>query len=116
MRTVRINKGELIEALTANRKTHKLEYEVSIRGWKEECIGKLEQLLQHIKDGALPDASIHIPQPDDHTKDYDLALKMLNMSVDNVVELTSEQFNQFINDDWEWKARWSASNMKYLGK
>jgi hypothetical protein len=38
---------------------------------------------------------------------------MLAVSVDDVVELTHQEFQQYFEDNWQWRARWNLSNSKY---
>ena len=47
-------------------------------------------------------------------KDYDRAIGMLEMSIDNEVEITSLEFQHYIQDDWGWKNSFLLSNTKYL--
>jgi hypothetical protein len=51
--------------------------------------------------------------PSHHLKDYDRALKMLDMSVEEEVILTAIEFSQYIADKWSWKASFDSTGMAY---
>ena len=118
MRTVRINKGDLVNALTENRKKHKEEFDKASEGYRVEMLALLHGLSVRIERGENVNVSHAIREfpPEDHTEDYKVALDMLSMSVDGVIELTHEEFRHMVLDDWEWQRSWKASNSKYLGK
>lgn len=55
--------------------------------------------------------------PEDHTDEYDQLLEMLAMSVDDEVELTAQEFAQYVRDDWSWKHQFTRTmrrNSTYL--
>lgn len=116
MRTVRINKGELVDVLTKNRRKHKEDYEKAFREYREEALVEIALQVAKLKDGERIHLCVNDRPPESHEQEYDLALMMLNMSVDQVIELTAEQFDEFVNDNWNWKRGWNAMNMKYLTK
>jgi hypothetical protein len=39
---------------------------------------------------------------------------MMEWSEDQTVELTQQQFKQYVTDDWGWKDSWVASNTAYM--
>lgn len=116
MRTVRTNKGELINKLTENRKKHKLDFEKATHGYREELVKTLNSYLDKVNSGEAPLIAIRDTPPEDHSEEYDIALKMLEMSVDQVIELSYDDFRHMVLDDWEWKRHWSVANSKYLGQ
>jgi hypothetical protein len=55
-----------------------------------------------------------MPEPVDHTSDYDRVIAMLNMSVDSEIELDEDQFECFVLDQWGWSAKAMHTNMSYV--
>lgn len=51
----------------------------------------------------LQQQSFELPVPQDHTKDYDVAIQMADWEVGDNVELKQSDLQCFIMDDWEWK-------------
>jgi len=118
MRTVRINKGDLVNALTANRKQHKEDFTKASEAYRVDMLAFLATMSVRIEAGENVNVvhAIKDYPPEDHTGEYDVALRMLEMSADSVIELTDAEFRNMVLDDWAWKERWSAMNSKYLGK
>lgn len=116
MRTVRINKGELVSALAENRKRHKEDYTKASEGYRVDMLAQLHNFAVRLEKGENVQVFVRENPPHDHTEDYDVALKMLSMSVDHVVELTEGEFRHMVLDDWDWQQNWKIANSKYLGK
>ena len=54
-----------------------------------------------------------LPKPRTYAKEYETAIAMLEWTVDDVIELDSSQFQNFVLDDWSWKKQFSDSNTLY---
>ncbi len=113
MRTVTINKGELLDILTANRDKHEAEYKDAYEGYLKACLDSLESYLKRFKAGECEKVRWSETPPVDNTKDYNRVIHMLGLSVDEVIELTHEEFQNYVEDDWHWKESWRLSNSKY---
>ena len=114
MRTVNVNKSDLASILAENRKKHKAEYEEAFEGYIKTAIEKLEENLAKFKEGEITKLRWNEQPPTSNVKDYDRVIKMLEMSTDDKIELTSEEFENFVQDDWHWKETWRLSNSKYM--
>ena len=113
MDKVRIKKSELLTAVKKNRENHRTIFLEALDGYKKEMTSRLESMLVDIRHGKRISHSISLPQPMDQTKEYDQAIKMLEMSVDEIIELDDESFRNLVMDDWRWKEQFSASNIAY---
>jgi len=113
MDTIKVSKTSLLGIIKKNRDNHRAIYEEAFEGYRGECIRILEQNLDNLKSGKRVVVSFFEQAPQDHTKDYDLAIRMLEMSVDNEVELDQREFMNYVDDNWAWKQQWVGSNAKY---
>ena len=75
----------------------------------ESDIEDLMQQQVHILNGV----SFHLPVPQNHVKDYDAVISMLEMSVDTNISLAADQHACFVLDDWDWKKDFQHSNRVY---
>ncbi len=41
---------------------------------------------------------------------------MLDMSVDDIIVISADDFAMYVMDDWRWKDAFTASNSRYLGQ
>lgn len=105
-----------MEVVSKNRDSHRQLFEQAFEGYRNECVRILNQNLDALKNSQRHIVVFVELAPEDHTDDYDHVISMLRMSVDEVVELTSSEFAQYVQDDWNWKHTWTASNMKYTSK
>lgn len=113
MERVTVRKGELLTALRENREAHRAIFEEACDGYQAEAIRLLEGHLERIKSGKRVTVYVQLPEPVDHTKDYDRVIRMVEMSVDNEVELEAQDFASYVMDDWRWKAAFLTTNSAY---
>lgn len=110
---VKVKKDELLSHLDANRERHRAIFEEAQIGFREEVIKLLDKRLAQAKAGKGIDLRIQLPEPQDHTKDYDRVILMVKMSVNDEIELTQQEFQQYVMDDWSWKREWVATASNY---
>lgn len=115
MKTVTIQKSKLTEILTKNRADHREIFLKAQEGYRAAVILLLDEQLKRARDGKDADIQkfIAVTQPEDHTEDYDRVLSMLEMSVDDTIEVTSEEFRNYVQDKWNWSRSWALSNSGY---
>lgn len=124
-RTVKVKREELVSVLRDNRQRHIAEYVEACRGYRAAALKRIDEVFDDVRGqiGRLREGQtiavvgLHfgLEVPASHEKAYDQIIRMMEMSVDEVVELTASQFGCFVMDDWDWKERWTVSNMAYLG-
>lgn len=116
MRSVKVNKFELLGILGINRETHVTTFEEAVADYKAAALkiaqdnlelAKTEDLGKIAKIKPLPQAPIS------YADNYDRAIRMLQLSVDDVIELEEDVFNQLVLDEWHWKHQFVASASLY---
>jgi hypothetical protein len=110
MRSVTMRKEELRGLVQANRNNHRRAFEKAIVEYRKAVITELDRMIERVKSGDVIEHFIRLPQPDDHTKDYDQVLDMLDYSVDKNIELTHSEFAQYVQDDWGWKDAFTTTS------
>lgn len=113
MRSVKINKDKLLAAVRENRTTHIEEYAEAIAAYREAMIDELKDRLDHVEGGGEVDHYIEVMKPSSHEADYDRVIAMLEFSEDDVIELTSTEFAQYVQDEWAWKREFDAVSSNY---
>lgn len=113
MRTVKIGKAALLDKLRENREQHREVFLKAQDGYKQFLIKELEQRLDEAQKGMKVDRFIRLEEPEDHTSDYDRVIMMAEMSVDDEIELTEQDFSQFVMDQWSWKQAFAATAGTY---
>lgn len=116
MEKVRINRVDLMHVMRKNRDEHREIFEEALIGYKAKCIEELDMLLKRARAGERVQVYVAVQQPMDQTADYDRVIRMLEMSIDEVVELTQQQFACYVMDDWGWKGDFIGTNALYSAK
>jgi hypothetical protein len=114
MNTIRVNKAELLGKIKANRATHTDIFERALVKYRELVIVELDKMLAEAKAGRRILRAVNLVEPVNHTRDYDRAIAMLEMSVDKEVKLTASEYAQYVDDDWGWKGQFRTSNSRYV--
>lgn len=126
MREVKCKKAELLDIVKANRETHIAEYAEAVEGYKDQAKAAIEKAMTRLKariddlEGgevlALHHVSFDLVVPENHARDYDQVIKMLEMSVDEQLTIRSDEFACYVMDDWGWKEDWSNTTRMYNKK
>jgi hypothetical protein len=116
MRSVKVEKNELLGIVRDNKKKHIKEYNESVKDYKAAAVKVATEHVELAMTGDLEQiAKIKaMPQkPTSYEKDYERAIRMLELSVEDTIELEEDIFNQLVLDEWHWKNAFVASNSLY---
>lgn len=113
MNAVKVSKTELLTTLKANRDNHRKIFLEAQEGYRAAAIAELDKMLAEARAGLKVRRSLTLVEPSDQTRDYDRAIRMLEMAQDEVVELEEHDFMQYVMDDWSWKKQFLHSNFAY---
>jgi hypothetical protein len=116
MRSVKVEKNELLGIVRDNKKKHVKEFDEAVKDYKKAALKVAKEHVEFAKTGDLEQiAKIKaMPQkPTSYEKDYERAIRMLELSVESVIELEEDIFNQLVLDEWTWKHAFVASNSLY---
>lgn len=116
MRTIKVSKKELLKTLIANKEKHIKEYQEAVEDYKQVVLQMTQTNLKLAKtaDLGLFAKIKSIPNaPQVYEKEYSRAIRMLEMSVEDVIELEDDVFNQLVLDEWGWKNQFVATSTLY---
>lgn len=121
MKSVKVNKQELRSKLTDNLDKHVREYEEASKGYAEavvEAARAVETIASKGADHSRIKAKAmelwQLPEPESHEEDYLRAIEMLEWEVEEEIELTQQEFQQYVQDNWGWKRDFLATTSNYL--
>jgi hypothetical protein len=110
---VRVSKVKILKALRENREEHRAAFEDALDGWHEQVQAALKEQLKRVREDKRHNPQWYLPMPQDHTRDYDHAIELLEYSLDEEFELSAREFAQFVRDDWGWKGDFVTSVNTY---
>lgn len=110
---ITVDKAKLLAKMKENRLKHRKVFEDSLIGYRKHVQETLEQQLKDLEDGRIPEIRIHIARPQDHTKEYDRVIGMLEMDKGSEFTLDEHTYAQYVDDDWQWKRQWLKMSSHY---
>lgn len=124
LKSVLVNRQELLKTIKANKEAHIKEYEESLIGYNklvlEVCemnvrVAQKRRLRAKAGNTDFKDLSYELnPVPIvSHEAEYTKAISMLEMSVEDNIELEAIIFNQLVLDEWKWKEAFFALATEY---
>jgi hypothetical protein len=113
---VTCSKAELRKAVEDNRTNHREIFEEALAGYRIEQVRALEKHIDALRRGKILRGVYYLPVPEDHTKDYDRVLKMLDMHKPELIEISQEDFAKYVMDDWAWRAQWLGTSANYSNR
>lgn len=58
--------------------------------------------------------SINLKYPESYDKEYNRAIRSVELNVYDKIELSEQEFNQYVMNDWSWKNSFISSNSAYV--
>ncbi len=116
MNAIKMNRLELLAIVQANKITHVAEFIEAVADYKvlvlqiaqgNAKLAKTADLEQFKRMKGVPSA------PVSYENDYARAIRMLELSVEDVIEVEEDVFNQLVLDEWHWKRAFTMSNSTY---
>jgi hypothetical protein len=113
MRNVEVDRDGFIARVSENRENHRGVFEEALDGFRDQLMAELEERVHDLRRGRVIDQYIGLPVPEDHTDDYDRILTMAEMSIDDTITLTEDEFAMYVMDQWRWKDAFNDSTLLY---
>ena len=116
MRAIKMNRLELLEIVRENKLKHIATFQEAIVDYKSLVleIATINHKLAETKDLAKFKQLKAIPSaPQSYEDSYQRAIRMLELSVDDTIEVEEDVFNQLVLDEWNWKRGFTATTMSY---
>lgn len=113
MSKVTVVKEELLNSMRDNRNKHREVFLKAQVGYRTAAIEELDRMLAEAREGKRIRRVVELVEPQEHTKDYDRVIKMLEMSTADEVVITEQQFSQYVLDEWGWMQQFVGSTARY---
>jgi hypothetical protein len=120
MDTINVNKAKLLITLKDNRDEHAMIYTEAKEQYALDLIAATEARLEAVKAAYRNDEPIdkmnkpiNLPVPEVHTEDFDTAIKMLEWSLADEVELSQHEFTQYVENKWRWAQTFALNTASY---
>jgi hypothetical protein len=114
---ITVSKQELLRVMKENRSKHRTVFLAALEGYRQEARRVLENELKRIADARRPhEIRILLAVPEDHTRDYDRVIGMLEMDTGDTFALDERTYAEYVTDDWGWKRAWASTASIYAAE
>lgn len=109
------NKTEVLAALRVNREEHQTIVREAREGYMRDARMAVLKRLDELDSGKLVALSFNLALPQDFTKEYDTAIRMLELHTGETVSLDEEMVRCLVLNEWGWMGSFLRSNSSYSG-
>lgn len=113
MNSITIEKSKLLEVLKANREKHREIFLEAQGNYRKAVIAELDRMLAEAKSGQRVRRQVLLPEPIDQTREYDRAIRMLEMASDATIDINEQDFRCYVMDEWNWRTHALNINKTY---
>lgn len=111
-RTINVSTVELIKKVKENKEKHVEEFKKAKEIFKVEATKRLEELKESVQNGALT-IQLELTFPIDNSQNYDDIIKMFEWEENDIIQLTQDEFKEYVLDDNSFANLARTSNTYY---
>jgi hypothetical protein len=116
MNAIKMKRLELLDIVRANKEKHITEFNESVVDFKALTLKVASDNMVAARTGDLKEFKKIKPSPSapaSYEDSYKRAIRMLECSIEDVIEIEEDVFNQLVLDEWNWKHQFAMSNATY---
>lgn len=113
-RTITVNKADLIAKIKENKEAHIVAYDKAVIAYKTVALKQLNEQIKEVNEGGLK-ARLDLTTPVNNVDNYDKIINMFEWEEEDKVELSQNEFNEYVEDETEVSRHAMMSNTMYLG-
>lgn len=113
MNKITVTKDRLLKIIHGNREDHEAAYEGAVNKYLKQAATEVAKMAADIKKGKFPNGHLKSLRPVQYLKEYDRAIRMLEMHTEPTISLDETAYAQFVDDEWEWKHHFTSNTLSY---
>ena len=113
MDLITVNKQNLLLTLKENQKIHDEAYANSQLGYRKVVIKTLQTKLKDVQANKEIDLHFGLVGPVSYTDVYTTAIGMLEWCLEDIVQLTRTNYENFVLDEWSWSNNFKMASGLY---
>jgi hypothetical protein len=107
------SKDEILKIIEANREAHRATFTKAVEVYSERLVAWHKEEVKRVLRGEKGSRFVHLPEPEDHTEDYDTVISMLRMHKLADITMAFHDYQNFVRDQWTWSERFAANTTSY---
>ena len=116
MNAIKMKRQDLLDIVIHNRAKHATAYTEAVTDYKSLVLKVAAENLKIAKSGDLETFKKMRSMPSapvQYSESYHRAIRMLELSVEDIIEVEEDVFNQLVLDEWGWKNHFIATSSSY---
>ena len=113
MQTIEIHRDKLLPIIKANQEKHDVIYTAAVSGYWEKAEQVLNEKLAKVKSHQKIDNYLNLAYPENHSDDYARAISMIELSHQDVLDLSVQEFDSYVRNQWSWRNSFLNTNTFY---
>jgi reverse gyrase len=116
MKAIKMNRAELLDIVRSNAEKHVSEFNEAVGDYKKLALQTALTNAELAKTAELEEfrkIKSHPTPPQSYEDSYRRAIRMLELSIDDIIEIEEDIFNQLVLDEWSWKRGFVTTNSMY---
>lgn len=132
---VKVNRQKILDIIRENRSNHEKEYRKACEVYWDDTRNDITSIQKKINELLAQKATtisdlvslnskvysiskeiMNIRIPEQHLDDYDRVIRMLELSVDEDISLNENQFENYVQDKWDWSHSFLSNTLSYSSK
>ncbi len=114
MQNITLNKNDLLPIVKENKEKHDNIYNAAVSGYWVKAEEILNTKLADVKEKKKVDNVLGITFPVNYSDDYNRVIRMLELSADEKIDLSSNEFDSYVRNQWHWKNSFLSTNSTYM--
>ncbi len=111
--TTKVKKKDLLTKLRTNYEQHsKIVAEARV-GYIEKAKLAVAAKLEELRSNRVVALQFNFSPPADYSEIYRTTIRMIEWNQQEEIELSADEFRQLVEDKWDWKSGFVASNQAY---
>lgn len=110
---ITVKTKELVRILEDNLKEHKKIVKEAKTGYLRKAKKVLQERLVDIQNGKIVALHFNTPLPEDHSEQYERAIRMLGLHLKDSVEVSAEDYKRYVENEWSWMRGFLSKNAHY---
>jgi len=118
MNAIKMKRLDLLDIVRANKEKHIADFNEAVTDYVALVLTNADFNLKLARTAELKEfrkMKLPVQPPTSYEDSYKRAIRMLELSVDNIIEVEEDVFNQLVLDEWSWKHSFVTSSSMYKG-
>lgn len=111
--SVNVSRVDLLAALKHGQSLHEASYKEAKEDYQKAVVKFLRDALARAEAGDTKDVTLKIRPPENHAAEYQDAIEMFTVSVDETIQLDREAYKAYYRNEWPWSQNFALESALY---